>query len=497
MTSRGIPTTAADIPTGLKCVKVYIPTGSDVHLYAFRGALTNLAQAWYWDTGGDYETALQIAAGWMAASEATDLTDLCDDCTEIEDMNLNVNVNCCCNGSGDNLVCYDKNGQPIVAPQPYTPDDGYVPPTGGDWPMDPINDPPPASFDDWDAYDTNACAAANAVYELMVFIMAAIHGVVDLAVSAAAALIALAALFPAQLAEALASGFVGRMAEALVKLASHSEDAKDWIEDIQAYLAANQENIVCTLYTNRHNIPAMKVNFINQVIDYLVSVITLDAGDLVVLREFLERTVPLDVMMSWYTNAAEWTLLTVTPIDCTGCLPGDAFTYLEPFTTDIGLYGPASGGRGWRSDNGGEFYTIGHVADIFTGLARTEMLPKMGQAHLDVEAWYCDRLELTIRRNIAQAVDTDIFCTFQYRDGTTATVVKSGSTTDANQVFTFANPYPSKPLWDSQAAAVDGLLIGFPGVPGASTWFEYFITQADFYGSYDLGTYVDYGDTRP
>lgn len=307
-----------------KCAIIFYPDDDGAFfLNAVRGQLSELARPFIWE--GDREKQDAIAQLFTATDLMTDDVFFGLDCELIklitgdEDMNINVNCNCCGTGSGDTLICYGTDGQPVITTQPYTPDDSYIPPTGGDWPMDPETQSPPPAFETWEEYDANACAAANAYYELFVFLVAAAHGVVDLAVNLATAIIAVAALFPAQVEEVLASGFIAKAAEAIVKLATHSEDAKDWIEDLQGYLASHQAEIVCSLYTHRYDIPGMKVDLINRLMAYMVSILTLDAGDLYILRNFLESMMPFDVLFSWYTNAAEWTLLTVDPIDCSAC----------------------------------------------------------------------------------------------------------------------------------------------------------------------------------
>lgn len=316
--NEGIPVTEADIPTGLKCIKVYIPDGTDVHLYSLRGQLSNLGKPWFWDTGGDVDLARVIAGWWIAASEATDMTAACEEC---EDVNVNVNVNCCCNGSqSTNLVCYDQNGQPIINTGPVTPDDQYPPPTGEDWPMNPGIDAPPPTFDTWNDYDQNACAAANALWSMLVWAFRAFEHVMDLLEDVPQVIIAVAVFFPSALATAIAeSAWLAKAAEWLLRLSDYAEDAKEYITAIREFLEENQQELVCRMYTRRHDIPGLKFDLVNRIIAYIETVFTLEAGDLWVIRQFLQEVIPFKVFMRWFTESGTY-VAAIDPIDCSACV---------------------------------------------------------------------------------------------------------------------------------------------------------------------------------
>lgn len=110
----------------------------------------------------------------MACDFATIATALDNIATALDNMGVNVtcapDVNITC-GSGSDFIVYPGPGlPPIINPGPLPDGDGYDdplpwPPEFPTTPIDPEVEGPPAGWEDWETYDTDACRAANAVVE--------------------------------------------------------------------------------------------------------------------------------------------------------------------------------------------------------------------------------------------------------------------------------------------------------------------------------------------
>lgn len=311
-----------------KCAVILYPADDgDFFLNALRGQLSELGRSYVWE--GDRAKQFEIAQIWREHDLLTDEVFFRLNCEDVplitgdENMNINVNVNCnsnCCNGSSSgNLVCYDAAGNPIITPGPYNPDP--LNPSGGDWPMNPGTDIPPSDFEDWTEYDTNACGASNAIYELLILIFTAAYGVVDLGAKLAWVLVTFAGLFPAAVASALGSAFLLRAVEALLAFETRADDIKDWLTEAIAYLHDNQQEFVCFLFQHRHDIPALKTNLSSKIVTWVADFFTLSLGDTAILANIIDKLLPVNVFLDWYTKAAAWVALTVNPIDCQTCIP--------------------------------------------------------------------------------------------------------------------------------------------------------------------------------
>ncbi len=329
--SSGIPATIEDIPTGIKCVKVYIPDGTDVHLYALRGQLSNLAQRWFWDTGGDLATAEAIATKWLEASEATDLTIACEDCASIieeyENMEINVTCNCCSSGTPSTLVCYDVDGNPTITPQPI--EDDPIPP-GGSWPIDTETTDPPGEYETWEEWDAEACAVSNSVYTLLVGLLTTVEGVVDSLTTLAAGIVLFVGLLPAGVAAALGGASVVEVIRALIDLLV-VEELGDWALEARDWVQENQEEIVCLIYTNRHNLPGMRNEFANRLVLAVTAVLTLTETEQEQLRNLARRFMPISLLFSWFYEAGA-RMNAENPIDCSNC--GSSLLFADDFTVD-------------------------------------------------------------------------------------------------------------------------------------------------------------------
>lgn len=255
--------------------------------------------------------------------------------------------------------------------------------------------------------------------------------------------------------------------------------------DILALFDELEQDFLCAIFASET--PADAFGLIEAIIDA-------SGGGFVVrylLRLFVIDSTTLSPI--WVEDQVDVTGYDGAVCECYA--PENGFVYDEPYDANLGLWGNPSGGFGWRNNGGdGEMYTLGHVNAINRGINRTTFLSLWGEVHGDVEAWYLETVTLYIRRNTAQAVETDVFCRFYYRDGTYADVVKPVSIGASEVVCSFVNPNPGKELWDSQSQTTPGFSVFFPGVAGASSWYEYWWTRAVVTGGYNLGTYTDYGD---
>lgn len=350
-----------------KCAIIFYPEDDGAFFSsALRGQLSELCRPYIWE--GGIEFTKQISQLWIETDLLTDDVFWRTDCdfvkliTGDEEMNINVNVNCgCCDGSsGDTLICYDKYGNPVLPPESEPIEQNN--PTGGDWPMQPATDDPPADFDAWSDYDENACAAANNYYKLWIWILTAVYGILGLAEQVAQAILLLAAFFPARVAEVLSSRFLANMAEALLSLAEKSEDAQAWLGTALEYAEANQETLVCILYSNRHNIPAMRVSFLGNILQYVVDTLAMSGTNEGYLTDFLYTTAPTNVLFKWFIEAGVYANLVAEPIDCANCAIDEELDWqiygegeycvAEPIT--IGVYIPDGEWNGGGLDYAGQ-----------------------------------------------------------------------------------------------------------------------------------------------
>ena len=169
----------------------------------------------------------------------------------------NVTVNC---GSDSNFIVYpDPTSPPIINPGPL-PDAPIDPdnpiPYPPDFPTDPL-DPegePPAGWETWENYDADACAAANAIVEYAyqyarqnkdffgqdVYTLAAIIVVVVNILT-----VGFAVLFSRTL--------IIKIGEVIWKMANWLplEAVEQFFEEMENYIQANRQDLVCTLYESR------------------------------------------------------------------------------------------------------------------------------------------------------------------------------------------------------------------------------------------------------
>lgn len=412
------------------------------------------------------------------------------------------NTNNCSSCSGStgitNLYCVREDGTVEVTPYtppPLTPD----PPPGTTFPIDVEVDDPPTGYGDWEEYDSQACIAANFMWYFAKFFVNVLETIADWVAAFAALVTLITPLMPAEVLLAIGGVTFLEILHQLVNIVV-SEQATDILNEISDWLDLKRDDLVCAIYSHRYDFGQVLPDFLENLTDYVQATVTMDASERNAVENFVTSLFTMTIFYSVIADQIDlYKVFTDADpedmVDCSQCLaPGaTSYDYDELFTTGKGRWG---GGIAWRADNGGEAYTIASHADKEMTTDRTQMLNEFGEAHNDVEAWYASQVTFYIARNTSQADDTEFYAEFRYRDGTVSQVARQGTTDATYQAFDFVNPNPTKPLWDSQAAGVPGVVLVFPADPDSSTWYEYFITRARLQGGFVIGTYVDYGDTR-
>lgn len=340
-------------PEGFRCFFVYIPD-DDMYQYAFFGAYEFFGAWLAWERD-EAKRGQLAAAAWKQAIEMTrdamgcesyDYTNAFELIAEaIGRISISQTVNC--GGGSDSLVCYGTDGQPTVNLTPYTPDDNVLPPTGDDWPMDTETDEPPVGFDTWEDYDSHACEAANAYYELLVVVLTVLGQVVAIAGDLVEWLLS----FAQKMAEKyeLEAGWMQRIINALITVDEVMDDDIDVIVSaVYDAIVNHQQAIVCMMYTNRHDIPAFQTEFRSQVTSFISDFMTLQQGDMWVIGNFLDSLAPNSSTLEWLLNPLKF-VLTVEPIDCSACISNGTTETVISFVSELPSGVTVDNGS-WRVD---------------------------------------------------------------------------------------------------------------------------------------------------
>ena len=305
------------IPEDFRCLCIVIPD-DDMYQYAFFGAYEFFATWQAWEKDKDKRGRL-AAQAWKDAVRMTREIMACNyDYTEVFGQiadairTIRITQNVTCGGGGD--IYFDDDGNPIVNPPIYPP---IRPPGDGEWPVDPITDDPPDGFDNWDAFDLEACAVANAVYDLMVYGIIALEGVTDALAGIALLILTIAALIPSAVAAIIGTFTLYEWAWALVEIGAF-EQTGDWILDIRGWLESNQEEIVCLIYEYRHDVPGMQSEFISRLMLHMHGLYSLQEEEATALRNFGKRFFPFSLFFSWLYEAGVY-IEANSVIDCSSC----------------------------------------------------------------------------------------------------------------------------------------------------------------------------------
>lgn len=305
----------------VKCAVIFYPEDDGTFfLNAVRGQLSELARSYIWE--GDRAKTEQIAQIFTITDMMTDDVFFGLDCDLIplltgkEDMNINVNCNCGCSGTPTTVVCYGQDGLPVLSPQ--LPVDPVVsPPIGDTWPVDPNTEDPPDDFGDWTTFDVEACAAANGLWQAAYTWVTVAEGGVD---TIAALVSAVLILLPATALEIMAliggSG-VYKIAENLIDVIL-SEQATDILNDAKTWLEDEKQDIVCTIFEYRHDIPTMQLEVVRMLMAYVGNLLTLTDEEQSSLREFGRSIFPLNLALGFFFEYQRY-IAAQDPIDCSLC----------------------------------------------------------------------------------------------------------------------------------------------------------------------------------
>lgn len=168
-----------------------------------------------------------------------------------------ITVNC---GADSNFIVYPDPGSPPIinpGPLPDTPIDPDNPiPYPPDFPLDPL-DPegdPPAGWETWEVYDGDACAAANAIVEYAYQYARQNRDFFGQDVYTLAAIIVVVVnILTLGFAVLFSRALIVKIGEVIWKMANWLplEAAEEFFQDMENYIQANRQDLVCTLYESR------------------------------------------------------------------------------------------------------------------------------------------------------------------------------------------------------------------------------------------------------
>lgn len=253
---------------------VYVPNEPE-YLRALLGSLSGLATWRVWELDNE-QSAARSAELWKMANVLTLATWAngcgCEDdmfnCEEMKDclieiaraisVNVNVNVENSCGGSSTTLYCVDENGDIIINPPPAgdypilptlpLPDGMEEPPT---FDVDEEN-PPPAGFDTWDAYNEKACYAANVLYDWALKVLDRLIELLTQDVfTFVAAFAVIANLVTGGWGVVFSRGMILKLAELYARLAINTDIFVAALILARQNLMENKQAYICALYQNR------------------------------------------------------------------------------------------------------------------------------------------------------------------------------------------------------------------------------------------------------
>lgn len=324
-------------PDGFRCFCVYIPD-DDMYQRAFFGAYEFFGAWLAWERD-DAKRGRLAADAWKKAIELTRDTMSCesydytgvfgDIADAIRAISISQVVNC---GASPGL-CIDEDGNTTYTPPP---EPEHIPDTdGGTWPYNPDVDEPPDAYNNWTEFDARACYVANSMWQVLYWQVLAINGVVGTFTTLAVGIVVLAAALPAAFVSAVGLATVAGLAQGYLELAV-LEDITDLIPEIQDWLVEQKEEIVCTIYTHRHNIPGMKIEILAVMMAYLRSTLSLTEQESAALSNFMIKAFPVNLLFNWLYEAGE-AIEAEELIDCSTCAAGYVMTFsdgINPGWTD-------------------------------------------------------------------------------------------------------------------------------------------------------------------
>lgn len=477
----------------IKCAVIFYPNDdSGFFLGAIRGQLSALARPFIWE--GDRAKTDEIAQIFTRTDLMTDDSFFGIDCELLPllmgDETMEINVTCSCGGvcSGNPITLYCVNGDGTVQPTPQPPiDPTPIPPEGKTFPLDPAGDTPPDGYEDWTAYDVAFCYFSNALWITANILVKAIETLADVVAALAVLATLVTPLLPAAVIAAIGGvtfwQIVIQLAEILV-----SEQASDILNEIDQWMTEKKEDIVCEIYSHRYDWNGLPASLAKQAADYVEISVSMESSERNPVERLISTLFGYQLIGGYVANELiPYTGVEPVLIDCSGCSQTAGtvpFDILMTFDADGEQMEANQYANQWRADNGGERYTIGHVADgPFMGVSKRNVETMLSLTPGTIGEWFIEEIRFTIARNAAQAPESNPFITWKDVGGNE--IDSSGITTTSNYVeHTFVNPNQPTAMWFGPAIE-PGAKMNFPGVPGASSWFEYFVTSVRVVGSYN------------
>lgn len=285
------------------------------YIDAFLGSYNYLGRWTAWKQDGTTR-ARDAARVWLAAIQ--DTISRWEACGE-EDMTTIVNnyVNCGCGGGiPTTIICYGQDGQPVITPQP--PVEPTTPnPVGDEWPVNPEADTVPDGFGDWTEFDVEACAAANGVWQAAYFMVVLAEGAIDLIATILVIAAFVVAELPAIITAVISGSGLLKYAEGLVRILL-SEQAADVLIDIREWLENDKDEIICTIFQYRHDIPGMQFRLVRMMHAHIFLTLTLDLEEETAVTEFGRSIFPLNLLLAYFFEYQRY-IEANDPVICSTC----------------------------------------------------------------------------------------------------------------------------------------------------------------------------------
>ena len=201
------------------------------------------------------------------------LADSLEPCSNVQTVDVT-----CGSGGGDGLYCVDDDGNVTINPPPIgdsPTEPGIDIPDGVTIPDDitPNEGDPPDGFVSWQAWDTEACEAANAIVEwgrqICIKLSNFFGGELQ---TLALVIVAVVALLDGGWALLFSRAAIIKMGEILWKL-QDSIDVSDYFQDKADWIADNRQELVCMLYNKRESAARWEN-------DYLAMILGASAGSM-------------------------------------------------------------------------------------------------------------------------------------------------------------------------------------------------------------------------
>lgn len=300
------------------------------YIRAFLASYSGLARWTNWEREPTKSGAIAARHFLIAYNETVDNWTACESGEE-EMATTIVNNYVTCGGCGSaaptTLVCYGTDGVPVITPQPPI-DPNPPPPVGDTWPITPLGDPPPG-YESWTAYDGAMCIVANYMWVAARTIIATLENLGDLVTALAAILVAVIAILPAGMVAAFGGATLLEIIQAFASIIGYQEMSNILLQ-LVAWLDERKEEIVCTIYRGRYNLPAAMQQVISSGVEYVAANVTLSDLEKSGVYEFVYEVFPTSLPYRWMMDLIDLPAAG-EPLDCSLC----AGTFTWDVATDV------------------------------------------------------------------------------------------------------------------------------------------------------------------